>query len=487
MLRPAPLLAVSLLFAVATFTGINRLTGTGIYADEGTQFAIAGSILAGETRYLAIGESTLLFAKGPVFPLLLAGWWQVAGTSSTGWDTLFLSRFLIAVLHLVNACLIFQIVKQRSASVELAVFAALLLAFMPATLPVKHYVFSYHFATLMLLLFWFSWAHWHRSQRGCRRWLIMAALALGIGLLTDLIVWSLLPGYVFLVARFRKQDGLLALVVALAPAVIFLLHQYSISPEATVFDLHTLWLRITSLSFSGQLRLLGENGIILIRETVWFPFCLLGVLTIPRQIRAEILWFLVIPLLIIARSVALTGLASYHLIPWLPWIAFLSAGLIWSIAQLPGRKWPRFAWLKPVIILVGLGIWMIAGKNDAFAVVSLPPSEVQEVAHYLQTHRDAEELVLTTPALAWKLPGQVADFQMALAAEGLRSVHIPNDLPNERFVYDPRFSAAEFAVLDEYLFRWGIFQMPDLVEKIAKIETDWQIVFETATMKVYRR
>ena len=233
--------------------------------------------------------------------------------------------------------------------------------------------------------------------------------------------------------------------------------------------------------------MLGENGVSLIRETIWFPFCLLGVLTISRQFRPEILCFLVIPLLIIARSVALTGLATYHLIPWLPWIAFLSASFIWYFAQLPGRKWPRFAWLKPVIILVGLGIWIFAGRHDAYAVVSLPPSEVQEVAHFLQIHREEDELVLTTPALAWKLPGQVADFQMALAAERLQSVHIPNDLPKERFVYDPRFSAAEFAVLDEYLFRWGIMQMPDLVEKIAEIETDWQIVFETATMKVYRR
>ena len=165
----------------------------------------------------------------------------------------------------------------------------------------------------------------------------------------------------------------------------------------------------------------------------------------------------------------------------------MSAGFIWYLAQLPSREWARFAWLKPVISLVGLGIWIIAGRHDAYAVVSLPPSEVQEVAHYLQTHRDAGELVLSTPALAWKLPGQVADFQMALAAEGLRCVHIPNDLPKERFVYDPRFSAAEFAVLDEYLFRWGILQMPDLVEKIAEIEANWQIVFKTATMKVYRR
>ena len=142
MFRPAPLLAVSLLFVVATYAGINRLTETGIYADEGTQFAIAGSILAGETRYLAIGESTLLFAKGPIFPMLLAGWWQITGTSSTGLDTLFLSRFLIAVLHFVNACLMFQIAKRRSASVQSAVLAALLLAFLPATMPVKHYVYS---------------------------------------------------------------------------------------------------------------------------------------------------------------------------------------------------------------------------------------------------------------------------------------------------------------------------------------------------------
>ena len=487
MFRPAPLLAVGLLFAIATTAGLSRLNETGIYADEGTQFAIAGAILAGETRYLAIGESTLLFAKGPVFPMLLAGWWQISGTSGIGLDTLYLSRFLITVLHLLNTCMMFHIIKRRSASVPLAVLAALLLAFMPATLPVKRYVFSYHFATSLLLLFWFSSGFWHQCQRSCRRWLIMAALALGIGLLTDLIVWSLLPGFVFLVARNRKQDGLLALVIALAPAVIFLLRQYSLSPVATAFDLHALWLRTTSLSFSGQLRLLTENWITLIRETIWFPLCLLGVFTVSRQFRTEILWFLVIPLLIIARSVALTGLASYHLIPWLPWIAFLAASFFWSLAHLPGRKWARFAWLKPVIILMGMGIWMFSGRHDAYAEVSLKPAEAQEVAHYLQTHRDANELVLTTPALAWMLPGHVADFQMALAAEGLRSVHIPNDLPKERFVHDPRFSAAKFVVLDEYLFRWGILQMPELVEKIAEIETEWQSVFETATMRVYRR
>ena len=52
---------------------VNLPDNPGWYSDEGTILDIAHHLLDGEWQYLAINQSTLIAARLPLFPLLVAG------------------------------------------------------------------------------------------------------------------------------------------------------------------------------------------------------------------------------------------------------------------------------------------------------------------------------------------------------------------------------------------------------------------------------
>lgn len=487
MKRPIPLFAVCLLLLITASSGLVRRMGVGIYADEGTQFAIAQSLMAGEIRYLAVKDSTLLFAKGPIFPLILAIWWRITGTVGSDLDALFLARSWVLMLHALNLCLLFTIIRRRSTNILMASAATMLWALFPLARILNPLAFSHHSATTLILLSWLFWSLAQEKQSDVYRWRYLAAISLGGALLTDLVIWTLLPGFFYLFGRESPRNGLKLWAITLVPTLLFISLQYGFSAEATRFDLQALGSRISAEPIRGQWLILRTNLLHLIQGAPWFPLCLLGGLVLPRQFRAECIGLMVIPLLVVVSSVPISGLAAYHLIPWLPWFAFLFAALLVKLAMLSGRKQKLWASFKSLLLAVLVGIWLFSDARDSFARVSVSPSEADAVVQFLQDNRKPDELVLANPALAWMLPGKVADFQMALAAEGLASVHLPRDLPAERFAFDARFSSTEFVVLDDDLFRWALLRMPDLVGKIAQIEAEWKLVYRTPRMMVYER
>lgn len=52
---------------------INLADNPSWYTDEGTHLNIARNLLDGRVQYMAVGDSTLLFARLPLFEYLLAG------------------------------------------------------------------------------------------------------------------------------------------------------------------------------------------------------------------------------------------------------------------------------------------------------------------------------------------------------------------------------------------------------------------------------
>ena len=75
----------------------------GWYSDEGTLVDIAINLLEGKNQYLVINQSTLLAARLPVFPMLLAGIFAVAepGITTLRFTTAILSVFTIGLLYWV--------------------------------------------------------------------------------------------------------------------------------------------------------------------------------------------------------------------------------------------------------------------------------------------------------------------------------------------------------------------------------------------------
>ena len=397
----------------------------------------------------------------------------------------------MTLLQLLSVAVLPTILRRSGAPAGLAWLAAILLAISPRALALSRYALSYQLVAMLALVMWLAWREYGRCVQArpgrSRRWLMLAAGALGGAMLTDLVAWTLLPGLVYLVWRRRARDGPLALAIALAPSLAFLALGWALAPEATRYDLVALWSRLTALPLSEQLALLRANVGALAREDIWLPLAVLGAFALPRQLRTDALWFFGIPMLALARSVALTGLAGYHLIPWLPWLVISAAALIWRIAHMPSGIWSRALWLKGAILFVAIGLWLRAAPPDSLSIVSLPPTEARAMAEFLVARREPAELVLATPALAWMLPGAVADYQMALAAAGLASAHLPTNLPPARFAYDARFATARYAVVDSYLFRWALLRMPELARQVAVIEAEWERIFVTETMAIYQR
>src|SRR5687767_8588410 len=88
----------------------NLPNNPGWYTDEGTHLDIARHLNDGRIQYLAVTQSTLLFAKMPLFDLLLAA---VIRVTRGGIGTL---RAMTGILGVISVGLMYPVVKriQRS-------------------------------------------------------------------------------------------------------------------------------------------------------------------------------------------------------------------------------------------------------------------------------------------------------------------------------------------------------------------------------------
>ena len=488
------LMVAGALLLLAWSLRLSPLASAGIYADEGTQLSIARALGEGRLQYLAIQDSTLLFAKFPLFPGLLALWGKLLGATGMDSPSLFLSRLLVLKFQLLSVALLIALLRRNFQHGERVWLTTFWLVIFPVALRLGRYVFSYHLLATLMLLLWFFWQEYQR--RPTTRNLVLMAGALGAALVTDLLAWTLLPIVVYRVGRRsgHRHHWPLTLGIASLPSLVFLIGSYALAPEALAYDLAVLFMRLTALTVSAQLALIGMNLRALFWEGAWLWLGLLGVFALPSRLRLDALWFFALPLLAASRSVALTGLAAYHILPWLPWVALTTATLVTRVGSLLVAVWQplqRFRWVLLVLLMAAISrlgsLPILSAPPDPYAVVQLPIDDVAAMVEYLAERRRVDELILATPALAWRLPGAVADYQMALAAEGWPSVHLPKDLPKERFAYAVRFADAKYAILDSYLFRWALLRMPELTREIAQIEAEWKQLFTAGELRLYKR
>src|SRR3989304_3863128 len=171
----------------------NLVENPGWYSDEGTLLNIAHYLLQGDVRYLVINQSTLLVARLPLFPLILAG---ISRFFGEGMEVL---RTLTAVLGLLSVGMCYLVVRRalERDGRWLALLSALMMAIYPPAVLYSRLGFSYNLLTpLVLLVFWGCWEY---IDRGRRAGLTLAALALGVGSLSDLMILSLVVPVVVVV------------------------------------------------------------------------------------------------------------------------------------------------------------------------------------------------------------------------------------------------------------------------------------------------
>ena len=203
-------LLLIVIVGVAAYLRMWRVVETpGWFSDEGTHLEIARHLVNGRNQYLSVNQSTLLFARLPLFEWLLAGAVKLFGL---GMGTL---RGVTAVLGIVTIILQFFVVHDVSKDRWLALIAVGVLAIFPAAVVYSRFGFSYNLlAPLVLVAVWGL----VRYVDGSRNGLMWAAGAVGLALISDLWALSLLPVLVLIVV-WGSLAGFVVECVAGAAAV----------------------------------------------------------------------------------------------------------------------------------------------------------------------------------------------------------------------------------------------------------------------------
>jgi len=74
---------------------------------------------------------------------------------------------------------------------------------------------------------------------------------------------------------------------------------------------------------------------------------------------------------------------------------------------------------------------------------------------------------------------------MAAAAAGQSTVQIPDDLPPNRFAFDPRVPQARFVVVDNLWRNWAAVNIPAAAEMLRQVQA-WPLVLKAGEIEVHR-
>jgi 4-amino-4-deoxy-L-arabinose transferase-like glycosyltransferase len=482
----APLALALILLLAAYLRLANAATNPAWYTDEGTHLDIARHLLQGQVQYLAINQSWLLFSRLPLFELLLSGAALLSGVS------MLTLRTLTGLLGVITVAVLYLTVRRTTRDVRLALLAALLLAIYPPAVLYSRFGFSYNLlAPLMLTAFW-GLAEYDTSRS--KRWLAVAALSIGLGMLSDLWMFVVLVPFVLIVLIRDWRDALWSVPLALLPCGIYATLMLLTVPQAFLFDLRFVLSRLNQLSPGQQAATLWQNIATLISQDVWMLAGAIGlVLLQPSRLRWICLAFFVIPIVLLGRTTALFNLSFYYLIPLLPFSALGAASLIRNGISWMANRFGRRASVAPgVLIAVALlfsTVHLIEQVRDGFSTdideFLLDPIGTQAAAAFVNQHTAANDLVIASPALAWLLHAQAADMQLPIAYREQATPHLPADVPSGRWEFDPDFHRARFIIVDNLWRNWAAPNVPGVADMLQKIDA-WPLVLRLGEVVVYR-
>jgi hypothetical protein len=515
---------VAALLLILTLAAYLRLAGNagnpGWYADEGTHILIARSLAAGRFQYMAIGQSTLLFAKLPLFELLLALIFRL------GSDGIGALRTLTGVLGVVSVGALYGCVRWAKRDPCLALLAALLLAVYPQAVLYSRFGFSYNLIVPLVLLAFLGLRGFLDSddQQNAtrRRWLACAAMAIGIGGVSDFWMFTLLVPMIAVVSTCRWRDLPWSLVLVCLPFGVYACLMLVRSPQAFLFDLGFTFSRLSRLSLWAQLKSLALNYATLISQSHWMALSIVGMFLLrPARLQRLSLLFLLFPIVGIGRTEALVSLSAHYVIPLLPFISFGVAvalregvpyvleivhsalfSMVRSWRWLPvslgrvlvkGRLLRGSAYLILLAVIVSpfvtSTVYAIGQVSNGFSTVIDPflinPQDARTAGAYLNARTAADDVIIASPGLAWVLEADTADPQMAMAFEGRATPHLPANIPADRFVFEPDYRQARFVVVDNYWYNWAVHNVAGVSAMVRELQ-DWPLVLKSGAIEVYR-
>ncbi len=497
-------LAICLILLLAAYLRLTNVAeNPGWYTDEATHVDIANHRLEGRTQYMLIQDSTLLFARLPLFHILLAGFYQL-GTDP---DHMAALRTLTALLGVCSVGLLYATVRPAGGG-GLALLAALLLAIFPQAVLYSRFGFSYNLLLPFILLMLLGLERFLAGKHPL--WLGLAAFMLGLELVTE--VWSLALLLPFFVSAARRPRHLLwALPLAALPPLIYALSMLASAPEAFRYDLAFTLSRLgAGRSLVEQWAVLLNNYQVLLDNGWWILAGLIGLFTLqPVRLRWLALLCFTLPLISIGRSNALYSLSAYYLVPLLPFVALGIAGLIRygvsALMQAAREYMPMPAPLQTVaawvvasgMLLFLAGAPLIASLQSTLIFVQqgyvtdidaflIHPAEARRVAAFINNQVGGDDVIVASPVVGWQFNGNPVDFQMAVAAaDRVATPHLPPDLPPERLAFDPDYRNARYVVIDDLWRNWGVVHIPGLSKMVEDVQANWRRVYEEGQFVIY--
>ncbi len=504
--------ALILVFILAAFLRFNNLDwNPGWFSDEGSDVNIAHNLMNGEFQYFAIRGTPLVAARVPLFHILLIGAFSIWGYGLTA------ARYVVAISSLATIIL-FYWTTRRMMGRGLALLAAFILTIMPNAVQYNRMAYAYNVQALLMVLCWL--ALWEYSVTPSPGWLLVAVAMAGISSMITLTGLTLILLVALVVFWYRPRDLFWSLPLMLAPAALYVGVLFYAAPVALQQDL-TLTFTRSSASLLGQFVNLASNYTLWFDWTPWIVLGVAGLFSIePLRVRLLTLIFFFGALFNVMR--VFPGgfeLSYHHYLGFLPFLAlgaaqFLSRAyrVLFSqfhaaFATLAHPCFPQFvlpalarralSGTAVFLILVTPLIWLTAWDYYLTTNAVLPrptridsalakdPRDAIAVTDFINQRLRPGEVVLASPTIAWRIQGNVSDFQQALAYEGISTDNYGDGVSRDRFVFDPSFENATFVIVDNLWRGWASDTMPALKGYMAQAET-WPCVMHRGEYDVYR-
>jgi hypothetical protein len=488
-----------LILALAAYLRLANLADNpGWYTDEGANLMMAQSLAEGGVRYMAVNRSILLFARMPLFECLLAGLLRTVGGG------LLTLRAFTAALGLVTVLLSYAVIRRAEGGSDhaLPLLVALAMAVYPTAVVYSRFGFTYNLLPPLILLV--ELGLWEAISNSRRGGLVLAALAIGLGIASDVMFAAVALPVVLVVLAHNPRDVWWTLPLMVLPLSIYAGVMLLTDPAAFLFDLRFTLDRVGGQPLAEQIHTIGLNARMMVEQDLWFAPAMIGLVMLrPKRLSRLSLLLFLLPLVMMARTFPLYSLSRYYLIPLLPFVALGMAALVrygvpaifTLTSDLPGQwRWPGYALaallaallLSPLLSTTGLLMQQVqTGFVTPIDPFLLNPHDSRLAADYVNAHSAPTDLVIASPGLAWRIQARTADFQMAVAAAGQDTPHVPGDLPPDRWVYDPRLEEARYVVVDNLWRSWAASDVPGVAEMMETV-TGWEVAFQSGEIIVYR-
>lgn len=491
----------ALIVALSVFLRFWNLDTTPLwYSDEGVNLNLAWNLANGNMQTFAC---TYSFVSHPPFFYLISGsFLKLFGYSILS------ARMLTALCGVITTLLLYFIGKEL-ANRYVGLMASFLFAIFPMALLYNRWDFDYNLLQTLTAFTLFAAIKYIKTKN--LKWFFGTSLAAGLASVTSLIGIGLVCGlavFFFIEKNFKKT--LAGILLAASVFVVYMLSMLALQMDAFVFSLTYAF----SKHSPGLQLFLYDRLKNLIIFSPWFTIGVLGLVAYPLFFRKKkeslaVLGFFCLLLLftlMLFKSQLIQVRGITQLFPFLTLgVAIAVTAILQTLnptqPQLfkilkkakASRKVVISFWLCATCLLAApLGIILYEDVHnvtvgfqsglDHYCVQS--PDDAYAVADYLNRHTTSSDFVLVSPQIAWLINCNSTTLTQAMAFNHLATKFYPDDMDENRFLYNCSYTNAKFLVSD-YFSEVSTFKQENVEIIALNITSSWKLTYEIGEYQVY--